>query len=56
MKLHKDTDVELPSYLTYGYTSNSGDTSSIPGWGNRIPHDVGQLSSQAATAEHMDLN
>ena len=46
----------ISSYLTSGYTTNSGDTSSIPGWRTRIPHAVGQLSSQAATAEHMGLN
>lgn len=46
----------ITSYITSGYTSSLWDTSSVPGWGNRIPHDVGQLSSQAATAEHMSLN
>ena len=34
----------ISSYLTSGYTTNLGDTSSIPVWGTRIPHAVGQLS------------
>ena len=30
---------------------NAWDTSSIPGWGTKIPHTVGQLSLHAATTE-----
>ena len=29
--------------------SNTEDTGSIPGWGTKIPHAVGQLSSCAST-------
>ena len=29
--------------------SNAGDAGSIPGWGTRIPHAVGQLSPCATT-------
>ena len=31
--------------------SNAGDMGSIPGWGTKIPHAVGQLSPRAATTE-----
>ena len=30
---------------------NAGDAGSIPGWGTKIPHAVGQLSPRAATTE-----
>ena len=30
---------------------NIGDTCSIPGWGTKIPHAVGQLSPRATTKE-----
>ena len=30
---------------------NTGDLGSMPGWGTTIPHAVGQLSPQTATAE-----
>ena len=30
---------------------NAGDTGSIPGWGTKIPHAVGQLSPRATTTE-----
>ena len=33
--------------------SNTGDTSSIPGWGIKIPHISGQLSPHATTKEPM---
>ena len=31
--------------------SNAGDVGSIPGWGTKIPHAVGQLSPCATTTE-----
>ena len=31
--------------------SNAGDAGSIPGWGTKIPHAVGQLSPRATTTE-----
>ena len=31
--------------------SNAGDEGSIPGWGTRVPHAVGQPSPRAATTE-----
>ena len=31
--------------------SNAGDVGSIPGWGTKIPHAVGQLSLCATTTE-----
>ena len=31
--------------------SNAGDAGSIPGWGTKIPHAVGQLSQCTATTE-----
>ena len=31
--------------------SNARDAGSIPGWGTKIPHAVGQLSPHAATTE-----
>ena len=31
--------------------SNAGDRGSIPGWGTKIPHALGQLSLCAATTE-----
>ena len=36
--------------------SNAGDTGSIPGWGTKIPHAMGQLSPHAATTEFVRLN
>ena len=31
--------------------SNAGDSGSIPGWGTKIPHAVGQPSPRATTTE-----
>ena len=31
--------------------SNAWDVGSVPGWGTKIPHDIGQLNSHAATKE-----
>ena len=31
--------------------SNAGDVVSIPGWGTKIPHAMGQLSPHTATTE-----
>ena len=31
--------------------SNAGDMGSIPGWGTRIPHATGQLSSAVTARE-----
>ena len=36
--------------------SNAGDTGSIPGQANKIPHGVGQLSPCATTTELACLN
>ena len=36
--------------------SNAGDMCSIPGWGTKIPHAVGQLSPGATTAELVHLS
>ena len=32
-------------------SSNAGDAGSIPSWGTKIPHAVGQLSPRATTTE-----
>ena len=29
--------------------SNAGDEGSVPGWGNKIPHALGQLGPRVAT-------
>ena len=31
--------------------SNAWDVGSIPGWGTKIPHDIGQISLHAAARE-----
>ena len=36
--------------------SNEGDAGSIPGWGTKIPHVVGQLGPHATTTELTRLN
>ena len=36
--------------------SNAGDAGLIPGWGTKIPHAMGQLSSRATTTELACLN
>ena len=36
--------------------SNAGDMGSIPGWGTKIPHAVGQLSPCTTTTEPALLN
>ena len=36
--------------------ANEGDAGSIPGWGTKIPHAVGQLSPCATTTELTHLN
>ena len=36
--------------------SNAADAGSIPGWGTRIPHAVGQLSLRTTTREPMCCN
>ena len=36
--------------------SNAGDTGSIPGWGTKIPHVVGQSSLHTTTTQHMGHN
>ena len=35
--------------------SNAGDAGSIPGWGTKIPHALGQLSVGATTIELVRL-
>ena len=32
-------------------TCNAGDEGSIPGWGNKVPHVIGQLSLCIVTTE-----
>ena len=36
--------------------SDTGDVGSIPGWGTKIPHAMGQISPRATTTEPVGLN
>ena len=39
--------------MTKNPPSNAGDMGSIPGWGTKIPHAMGQLSPCTTTTENL---